>query len=229
MQDYEYAGLQRQLAFRAAQPRAGARRDPGRRRCGGRARRRRKLFRYPGLKEDYYLADFDRGRRGPRRARGRTGTRARGRPPAARDFRLSRPTTRSTRRCSTGSPPTSGRVAVVIPRTEGQAEAVRARGDAVADRPRARDRRPEPDRLRRPRGQRRRDDEPRGRRARHARLHDLQRPHGRRRRAADRRGPAAPARRPGGARARQAHDGPGRRATRATRSCWSRQSSASGA
>jgi len=58
MQDYEYAGLQRQLAFRAARRvlapdaipvdamgRAGA--SPA------------KLFRYPGLKEDYYLADFE--------------------------------------------------------------------------------------------------------------------------------------------------------------------------
>jgi predicted glycosyltransferase len=58
MQDYEYAGLQRQIAFRAARRvlapdaipveamrRAGA--SPGR------------LFRYPGLKEDYYLSDFD--------------------------------------------------------------------------------------------------------------------------------------------------------------------------
>ncbi|MGH2952668.1 MAG: DUF354 domain-containing protein [Solirubrobacterales bacterium] len=58
MQDYEHAGLQRQLAFRAARRvlvpdaipteamrRAGAAPD--------------KLFRYPGLKEDYYLADFE--------------------------------------------------------------------------------------------------------------------------------------------------------------------------
>ncbi len=58
MQDYEYAGLQRQAAFRIARRvlapdvipvermrRAGA--APG------------KLFRYPGLKEDYYLADFE--------------------------------------------------------------------------------------------------------------------------------------------------------------------------
>ncbi len=57
MQDYEYAGLQRQLAFRAARrvlvPDA----------IGVEAMRRagaaeRKLIRYPGLKEDYYLADF---------------------------------------------------------------------------------------------------------------------------------------------------------------------------
>jgi hypothetical protein len=57
MQDYEHAGLQRQFAFRVARRvlvpdaipleamrRAGASPD--------------KLFRYPGLKEDYYLADF---------------------------------------------------------------------------------------------------------------------------------------------------------------------------
>jgi uncharacterized protein len=57
MQDYEFAGVQRQLAFRAARRvmapdaipveamrRAGAKED--------------KLFRYPGLKEDYYLADL---------------------------------------------------------------------------------------------------------------------------------------------------------------------------
>ncbi len=57
MNDYEHAGLQRRISFRAARlviapdaipveamERAGARRD--------------RLFRYPGLKEDYYLADF---------------------------------------------------------------------------------------------------------------------------------------------------------------------------
>ena len=57
MQDYEHAGLQRQLAFRAARrvlvPDA----------IGIQAMRRAgaaesKLVRYPGLKEDYYLADF---------------------------------------------------------------------------------------------------------------------------------------------------------------------------
>ena len=58
MQDYEYAGLQRKLAWRAARrvivpdaiplgrlEAAGARAD--------------KLLRYPGLKEDYYLADLE--------------------------------------------------------------------------------------------------------------------------------------------------------------------------
>jgi uncharacterized protein len=57
MNDYEHAGLQRRISFRAARlvmapdaipvdsmEKAGARPD--------------RLFRYPGLKEDYYLADF---------------------------------------------------------------------------------------------------------------------------------------------------------------------------
>ena len=58
MNDYEHAGLQRRISFRSARlvmapdaipvdamERAGARRE--------------RLFRYPGLKEDYYLADFE--------------------------------------------------------------------------------------------------------------------------------------------------------------------------
>ena len=57
MQDYEFAGLQRQLAFRAARrvlvPEAIG--VEAMRRAGARAE---KLVRYPGLKEDYYLADF---------------------------------------------------------------------------------------------------------------------------------------------------------------------------
>jgi predicted glycosyltransferase len=57
MQDYEHAGLQRQLAFRAARrvlaPDAI---PPSAMKAAGAAPR--KLFSYPGLKEDYYLADF---------------------------------------------------------------------------------------------------------------------------------------------------------------------------
>jgi predicted glycosyltransferase len=57
MQDYEFAGLQRQLAFRAARrvlvPDAIG--IAAMRRAGA---AERKLIRYPGLKEDYYLADF---------------------------------------------------------------------------------------------------------------------------------------------------------------------------
>jgi predicted glycosyltransferase len=58
MQDYEHAGLQRQIAFRAARrvlaPDAIG--IDAMRRAGANPR---KLFRYPGLKEDYYLADFE--------------------------------------------------------------------------------------------------------------------------------------------------------------------------
>jgi uncharacterized protein len=57
MQDYEYAGLQRQLAFRVARRVLAPDVIPiaAMRRAGATPR---KLFRYPGLKEDYYLADF---------------------------------------------------------------------------------------------------------------------------------------------------------------------------
>jgi predicted glycosyltransferase len=58
MQDYEHAGLQRQLAFRAARRVLAPDAIPvdAMRRAGA---REGKLFRYPGLKEDYYLADFE--------------------------------------------------------------------------------------------------------------------------------------------------------------------------
>src|SRR5436189_45680 len=53
----EYAGLQRQLAFRVARRALAPDAIPiaAMRRAGATPR---KLFRYPGLKEDYYLADF---------------------------------------------------------------------------------------------------------------------------------------------------------------------------
>jgi predicted glycosyltransferase len=57
MQDYEFAGLQRQLAFRAA-ARVLAPDAIGVEAMGRAGAAERKLFRYPGLKEDYYLADF---------------------------------------------------------------------------------------------------------------------------------------------------------------------------
>lgn len=58
MQDYEHAGLQRQLAFRVARRVLVPDAIPpdAMRRAGA---SERKLFRYPGLKEDYYLADFE--------------------------------------------------------------------------------------------------------------------------------------------------------------------------
>jgi uncharacterized protein len=58
MQDYEHAGLQRQLAFRLARRVLAPDAIPAEamRRAGA---AERKLVRYPGLKEDYYLADFE--------------------------------------------------------------------------------------------------------------------------------------------------------------------------
>src|SRR5262245_45901716 len=58
MNDYEHAGLQRRIAFRSARPVMAPDAIPveAMRRAGARPER---LFRYPGLKEDYYLADFE--------------------------------------------------------------------------------------------------------------------------------------------------------------------------
>jgi uncharacterized protein len=57
MQDYEYAGLQRKLAWRAARRVIVPDSIPlDRLRAAGASER--KLLRYPGLKEDYYLADL---------------------------------------------------------------------------------------------------------------------------------------------------------------------------
>jgi predicted glycosyltransferase len=58
MQDYEFAGLQRQIAFRLARRVLAPEAIPVERlrRTGA---PERKLFRYPGLKEDYYLSDFE--------------------------------------------------------------------------------------------------------------------------------------------------------------------------
>ncbi len=58
MQDYEFAGVQRQVAFRAARQVLMPDSIPLERlrRIGA---TERKLVRYPGLKEEYYLADFE--------------------------------------------------------------------------------------------------------------------------------------------------------------------------
>jgi predicted glycosyltransferase len=57
MQDYEFAGWQRQIAFRAARKVLVTDSIPlGRLKKIG--AKERKLVRYPGLKEEYYLADF---------------------------------------------------------------------------------------------------------------------------------------------------------------------------
>jgi uncharacterized protein len=58
MQDYEFAGLQRQISFRLARRVLAPEAIPPQRlrRIGAPPE---KLFRYPGLKEDYYLSDFE--------------------------------------------------------------------------------------------------------------------------------------------------------------------------
>ncbi|MDQ2675499.1 MAG: DUF354 domain-containing protein, partial [Actinomycetota bacterium] len=58
MQDYEHAGLQRKLAWKAARRVLVPEAIPvaAMVRAGAKAE---KLVRYPGLKEDYYLADFE--------------------------------------------------------------------------------------------------------------------------------------------------------------------------
>ena len=58
MQDYEFARLQRQISFRLARRVLAPESIPIERlaRIGAKGR---KLFRYPGLKEEYYLADFE--------------------------------------------------------------------------------------------------------------------------------------------------------------------------
>jgi uncharacterized protein len=127
MQDYEYAGLQRQLAFRAASrvlaPDA----------IGVEAMRRagaapRKLFRYPGLKEDYYLADFVADAAVP----GQLGVEA-GKvlavvrpPPETSAYHARNPIYEAVLDRLAAEDAT---VAVVIARTEGQAAAARARAD----------------------------------------------------------------------------------------------------
>jgi predicted glycosyltransferase len=58
MQDYEFAGLQRQASFRVARRVLAPDAIPPERMARAGAAPR-KLFRYPGLKEDYYLADFE--------------------------------------------------------------------------------------------------------------------------------------------------------------------------
>ncbi|HWB68859.1 MAG TPA: DUF354 domain-containing protein [Solirubrobacterales bacterium] len=58
MQDYEFAGLQRQISFRVAR-RVLVPDSIGVERMRKIGAKEGKLFRYPGLKEEYYLADFE--------------------------------------------------------------------------------------------------------------------------------------------------------------------------
>ena len=137
------------------------------------APRSEKLVRYPGLKEEYYLADFEPdpavlGELGLDREKVLVVVRP---PPETSEYHARNDLYGATIAASPG--PTEAQ-AVVIPRTDRAGRGGAGARRRQPDRARARDRRPEPDRLRRPRGQRRGDDEPRGRRPRHPRLHDLQ-------------------------------------------------------
>ena len=148
-----------------------------------------KLVRYPGLKEEYYLADFEPDpavldalgvsrTRSSRSSAPRPRTRPTSAAPRARSLPRVLERLAADERTQT----------VVLARTAGA-----ARGDPRARpparrRPRARRRRAHARRLRRPARLGRRDDEPRGGRARDARLVGLRGPARRGRRAARGRG-----------------------------------------
>ena len=140
----------------------------------------RKLRRYPGLKEEYYLADFVPGRGGARRARARPRGADRRRPhPAGRVALppLRAPAVRAAARAAARAG--AGR------RAAAHGRAARRAGDRRRlRRARACGRRAVARRPRGPRRLRRRDDEPRGGRARHTGLDDVRGPPRRCRRAA---------------------------------------------
>ena len=129
MQDYEFGGLQRQIAFRQARRVLVPDSIPLERlrQIGA---KESKLVRFPGLKEEYYLAGFEpdpavldelghRPREGP------------GRPaPAAGDLRVPRAQRRLRRDGPRASPGRPEAQAVLIPRTGAQGAAVRAIGAA---------------------------------------------------------------------------------------------------
>ena len=180
-----------------------------------------KLLQYPGLKEEYYLADFEPDptildRLGvdarPRRRRGPAAARRLALPPQvqpavpARAQTTSATATTSRRWFSRGPRPSASTCGSWDSRS-----VIVRRGSR---------RRAEPDRSLRPRGLGRRQHEPRGGGARRARLHDLRRSSGRRRRVADPLGPPATTDRSARAGAGQAD---ARRSTgrAAIPACWS--------
>ncbi len=127
MQDYEHAGLQRKLAFRAAEVVLAPDAIPveAMRRAGAASG---KLFRYPGLKEDYYLTGFEPDPavldelgldREPVLAVLRP-------PPETSAYHADNPLYDGVLERIAADP---NATAVVIPRTEGQGKAVRARRD----------------------------------------------------------------------------------------------------
>jgi len=128
MQDYEFAGVQRQVAFRLAR-RVLAPDSIPLERLAKIGARERKLFRYPGLKEEYYLAGLEPDpavldELGLDRARVLVVVRP---PPETSEYHARNDLYGETIRHLAGRDDAQ---AVVIPRTERQGEEVRAMGAA---------------------------------------------------------------------------------------------------
>ncbi len=126
MQDYEFAGLQRQAAFRVAKRVLVPDSIPVERMKKAGAPER-KLFRYPGLKEEYYLADFEPdpsilGQLGIEPGDVIVVVRP---PPETSEYHARNDLHQRVLDRLAGA---EGTVTVVIPRTGAQAEAVRAMG-----------------------------------------------------------------------------------------------------
>jgi len=127
MQDYELAGLQRRLSWRLARRVIVPDAIPVERmsRAGAAPR---KLYRYPGLKEDYYLADFEPDpavldQLGMLRDRVIVVVRP---PPETSAYHADNPLYAGVLDRVAADPQA---MAVIIPRTEAQEVAVRGRGD----------------------------------------------------------------------------------------------------
>ena len=182
-----------------------------------------KLIRYPGLKEEYYLSDFEPDR----------GVLAQLGVEAAEVLNVVRTAPSYALYLGGSETPLLARVlrraaadervhTVVLARTDEQRADVRALGLERVVVPDAHRRRPQSRRARRRARLGRRHDEPRGGRARHAGLVDVRGPAGRRRRAARARGPPAAARGRGAIAFEPKPPGRSPTACAATRApCWS--------
>ncbi len=129
MNDYEHAGLQRRISFRAARLVIAPDAIPveAMERAGARAER---LFRYPGLKEDYYLADFEPHRSvlgdlGLADGAGERLLVVVRPPPETSEYHAENPLYEAVIERLAAA---DGTTAVVIPRTERQGEQLRSRG-----------------------------------------------------------------------------------------------------
>ena len=172
--DYEFALAQHQFGARAATRVVVPEAIPAERlrRYGLRPP---KLARYPGLKEEYYLADFEPDPAVPTELGvdpSRIVVVLRPPPDIALYHRRGNPSSRKRSSWSGGRDDVH---AVVLPRTPEQRAYVQSLALSVRDRPRAGRRRAEPHGGRRPRHLGGRHDEPGGGRARRPRLHRVQR------------------------------------------------------